>query len=163
MEARLSLETRRVRFEEVSEVLRLIRRAVEQGCRDHYDGRQRRAVALGYASNLYVESLGSLETVVIEHQRRVVGMAQLDPGRDRLCALFVDADVQQCGVGRALLAEIERRALRRGSSRLHGAMSLNAVPFYLQAGFLPCAGPQHLVAAGVELPVVRMEKILRRG
>ncbi|MES1204466.1 MAG: hypothetical protein ABUS79_00890, partial [Pseudomonadota bacterium] len=50
-----ALRTRAVRFEEVPEVLRLIQRAVEAGCRDHYDARQRRAVTASYAAALFVE------------------------------------------------------------------------------------------------------------
>jgi hypothetical protein len=61
-----------------------------------------------------------------------------------------------------LLSEVERRALRRGATRLHGAMSLNAVPFYSRAGFRPCDGPEQLLASGVWVPVLRMEKKLIR-
>ena len=52
-----SLEIRAIRFEDVPEVLRLIHRAVERGCRHHYDPAQRGAVTVSYAQNLFVESL----------------------------------------------------------------------------------------------------------
>jgi hypothetical protein len=60
-----------------------------------------------------------------------------------------------------LLSEVEERASRRGATHLHGAMSLNAVPFYRRGGFRPCDGPERLLAAGVWVPVLRMEKLLR--
>ena len=76
----------------------------------------------------------------------------------RLRALFVDGDWQGRGLGRALMAEIEARAVRHGCVRLHGAMSLNAVPFYAAAGFRACHGPQRLITAHTLVPIVRMEK-----
>jgi len=170
-----SLELRAIRFEEVAATLALIRRAVERGCREHYDATERAAVFASYAHNLFVEALGPFDTIAAFDRERepdgdrdrdrdrpaLIGFAQLDPTDARLRALFVDGDLQQRGVGSALLAEIERRALQRGLTRLHGAMSLNAVPFYLRAGFRPRPGPERLVAAGVPVPVLRMEKDLR--
>jgi GNAT superfamily N-acetyltransferase len=156
------LSTRLVRFEDVPEILRLIRRAIEQGCRSHYDRRQREVVYASYAGNLFVEALGPLVTVVADGAGGPIAVAQLDPSAGRLRALFVDAGSQQRGLGRALLADVEARALGRGCRRLHGAMSLNAVRFYRAAGFLPCAGPETLTSAtGVPIPIVRMEKALR--
>jgi GNAT superfamily N-acetyltransferase len=152
---------RRARFEEVPEILRLIRRAVEHGCRQHYRPNQRREVLWSYVRSLFVDVLGPCETVVAELDARLVGVAQLDVAGGRLRALFVDAPLQMQGVGRALLADIEQRAAARGNTRVHGAMSLNAVPFYTRAGFRPCAGPDRLAAADVAVPIVRMEKWLR--
>jgi GNAT superfamily N-acetyltransferase len=155
-----ALTMRRLRFEDVAGVLRLIRRAVEYGCRAHYDRAQRAAVYASYASHLFIEALGPCETLIAEANDRPVGIAQVDPREDRLRALFVDAANQSRGIGRALLAEMESRARRRGAVRLHGAMSLNAVRFYLGAGFVPCDGPGWLGSARVSVPVLRMQKYL---
>lgn len=155
---------RAVRFEDVPEVLRLVRRAVEHGCHRHYNREQRHAVYASYASTLFVESLGRFETIVYERATTrggiLLGAAQLDPSDGRLRALFVDAARQGEGLGRALLAEVERRARGHGAVRLHGAMSLNAVSFYLQAGFRPCGGQRRLGSSRVAIPVLRMEKDL---
>ncbi len=157
----LSVEVRAIRFEDVSPIVDLIRRAMERGCRDHYDPAQRAAVFASYAHNLFVEALGPFETVAALQAGRPIGFAQLDPSSARLRALFVDGEFQQRGIGSALLSEVERRALRRGAARLHGAMSLNAIPFYLRAGFQPCPGPERLIASGISVPVLRMDKTLR--
>ena len=158
-----SLRLRSARFEDVPEILRLIRRAVEHACREHYAPAQRREVCASYERNLFVEVIGPCETIVAERDGLLAGVAQLDLAAGRLRALFVDADLQRRGVGRALLAKVEERATRRGCARLHGAMSLNAVPFYVKAGFRPCPGPERLAATEVDVavPVVRMEKRLR--
>jgi putative acetyltransferase len=153
---------RPARFEDVAEILRLVTRSVAFGCRAHYDAEQRSAVCVTYARGLFVETLGSFETVVAELEGRLVGFAQVDPAEERLRALFVDADLQRRGVGRTLLAHVEARAARRGCKRLHGAMSLNAVPFYASEGFRACDGAPRLMASegGVVIPVVRMDKRL---
>jgi N-acetylglutamate synthase-like GNAT family acetyltransferase len=157
-----SFTTRAARFEDVPELLRIIGRAVEHGCLRHYDANQRRAVYLNYAQFLFVEAQGRSELVAAEVDGRLMGVAQLDPVGGRLMALFVDGDYQGSGLGRALLADVERRAAARRLPRLHGAMALNAVRFYAAAGFRPYAGPMWLAASSVPVPVVPMEKSLRR-
>jgi GNAT superfamily N-acetyltransferase len=156
-----ALTVRPVRFDEVSELLRLIRRAIERGCRDDYDPAQRASIFTGYARTLFVEVLGPFDTLAAEQRGRLVGIAQLDATSDRLRALFVDGDLQGHGLGQALLRAVERRARQRGCARLHGAMALNAVSFYSRAGFRPVAGPENLGSAGIPVPVVRMVKDLR--
>jgi putative acetyltransferase len=156
------LLVRRARFEDVPEILRLIARAVEHGCRDHYGPAQRRAVYVTYARSLYVDVLDWFDTLAAERDGDLVAVAQLDPGGERLRALFVDAPLQKQGVGRALLAHVVDRATVRGCSRIQGAMSSNAVPFYSRAGFRPCRGADRLIIGGVHVPVSPMEKLLPR-
>jgi putative acetyltransferase len=156
-----TLSVRATRFEEVSAVLRLIESAIGHGCRDHYDAAQRRAVYLGYASNLFVDALGPFETLAADMGGRLAAVAQLDLAAGTLRALFVNAALQGQGIGCALLAAAEARARAAKCSRLRGAMSLNAVRFYARAGFVPCGGPEPLQSAGVRVPVLWMEKSLR--
>ena len=154
------MSMRRGRFEDVPGILRLIERALEHGCRDDYDERQRRAVYLGYASTLFIDAVGPFETLVAEIGGRLVGAAQLDPRTGLLRALFADAGFQGQGVGRALLAAIESRARAAHCERLCGAMSLNAVEFYRRAGFRARGGPERLRGAVTWVPVLWMEKPL---
>src|SRR5664279_4977455 len=154
------MSIRLARFEDVSGILRLIERALEHGCRDVYDQRQRRSVYLGYASSLFIEALGPFETLVAEISGRLVGATQIDPRTGLLRALFVDAGFQGQGVGHALLAAIESRARAAHCERLCGAMSLNAVGFYQRAGFRAQGGPEGHRGAPTWVPVLRMEKLL---
>jgi putative acetyltransferase len=156
-----ALSVRDARFEDVPGILRLIEEAIEQGCRDHYDAAQRRAVFVGYASNLFVDAVGPYETLAAELDGQLAAVAQIDVARGGLRGLFVAGAFQGQGLGRALLAIVEERARVAGCSELGGAMSLNAVPFYTQAGFGSAAGPERLLTAGVRVPIVRMKKQLR--
>lgn len=151
---------RRARFEDVAGILRLIERAIEHGCRKHYDERQRRSVYLGYASSLFLEALGPYLTLVLEIEGRLAGTAQVDPASGLLRALFVDAGLQGRGMGRSLLASVEERVRAAGSRRLFGAMSLNAVSFYRGAGFRPCDGPERVRGLLAWVPVMWMAKPL---
>jgi GNAT superfamily N-acetyltransferase len=154
------LSVRRARFEDGAALLRLIEGALEAGCRAHYSPPQRRAVFLTYAESLFVDLISGVDTMVAEGPGGLVGLAQLDPGPARLRALFVAATEQGHGLGRALLACTERLARARGLTRLHGAMSLNAVPFYARCGYQPCGGTDRLIRSGVVVPVTAMEKPL---
>ena len=156
-----TLAVRAARFEDVSAILRLIEGAIEHGCREHYSSRQRQAVYLGYASQLFADAVGPFQTLVAEIGEQLVAAAQLDVANGALRALFVDAALQGQGIGYGLLAAVEARARAAGCARLRGAMSLNAVPFYAHAGFLPCGGPARLLSAGLRVPVTWMEKSLR--
>jgi N-acetylglutamate synthase-like GNAT family acetyltransferase len=156
--ARLCL--RRARFEDVSAVLRLIEGAVEHGCRDHYGPAQRRAVYLTYAESLFVDVIQPFDTIVAERDQRILGAAQLDPRAGRLRALFVTAGLQGRGLGRMLLAAVERLGRAHGLRTLEGAMSMNAVGFYRRAGFEARRGPEHMIRNGTVVPIVNMEKVL---
>jgi GNAT superfamily N-acetyltransferase len=154
------VSTRTARFEDVPGILRLIDRAIEHGCCNHYDERQRRSVYLGYASSLFIEALGPFETLVCERDHRLVGAAQIDLRGCLLRALFVDAELQGQGIGRALLSVVESHARAAGCPQLGGAMSLNAVSFYRRAGFRVQVGPQKIHGAYAPVPVQWMVKTL---
>ncbi len=148
---------RRARFEDVPDILRMIESAIDRGCERHYAPAQRRAVFLGYAQSLFFEVMLPFETVVAETAGQIVGMAQVDPRDGRLRALFVAGGQQGHGHGRRLLRWAVDLARERGLPRLHGAMSLNAVPFYARAGFLPCPGNRLISHNGQPVPVQPME------
>ena len=156
----LPVSIRSARFEDVSGILRLIERAIEHGCRAHYDERQRRSVYVGYASSFFIEALGPFKTSVAEIDERLIGAAQIDPRVGLLRALFVDPAFQQRGVGGALLAAVESRARAARCERIFGAMSLNAVPFYRRAGFRAQGAPELLRGPEISVPVLWMEKPL---
>lgn len=143
-------------------MLRLIEGAIEQGCRQHYDPAQRRAVFLAYAQSLFVEVVHAFDTVVAEATGTMMGVAQFDPEEGRLRALFVAASAQGHGHGDALLDAVLSRARAAGLRRIHGAMSLNAVPFYARHGFRNGEGRARLQHGAVIVPVQPMEKDLMR-
>jgi GNAT superfamily N-acetyltransferase len=155
------LELRPIEREEVASIMELIERAIERGYREHYDSAQRHAVFLTCSQELFSETTGLFESIVVARNDAPVGFAQFDRTTGRLRALFVDGAVQHIGIGTLLITEIEGRVRLAGGKRLYGAMSLNAVAFYTLAGFRSLSGPERHTCAGVLVPLVRMEKLFR--
>ncbi len=87
-------------------------------------------------------------------QDTIVGTASLD---DRVVrTVFVDPKLQGLGIGRALMAEVERVAVERGVAVLAVPSSVTAQSFYAKLGFSPLRDSYH----GEERTIV-MERPLR--
>jgi GNAT superfamily N-acetyltransferase len=71
----------------------------------------------------------------------IVGTASLDGTVVR--TVFIDPVWQGRGVGRALMAEVERRAVERGVAVLAVPSSVTAEPFYAKLGFSPVRDSYH--------------------
>lgn len=78
---------------------------------------------------------------VAEVDQAVVGTASLDGRVVR--SVFIDPAHQGRGIGRALMAEIERAATARGVTALAVPSSVTAEPFYAKLGFHPLRDSYH--------------------
>ena len=154
------LSARAAHILDVPRLLQLVNRSVAFGCRDHYTAPQRHAVYLTYASHLFVDVSSDMETWLLASERLPVAVAQVDPTRGRLRALFIAPDWQGQGVGRLMLAGMERVARKHGISELHGSMAMNAIGFYAHAGFATVGSPELTPMFGVGVRVQVMRKKL---
>jgi GNAT superfamily N-acetyltransferase len=97
--------------------------------------------------------MGKRKVFIATSGQRIVGTASLD-GRV-VHAVFVASDVQRRGVGRLLMAEIERMARGAGMEMLVVRSSVTAVPFYARLGFKAVRdhyyGEEHTII--MELPL----------
>ena len=96
--------------------------------------------------------------VVAEDAGRLAGFAELE-ANGHIDRVYVSADYQGQGVGRALLAEVVAEARRLGLVRLLVEASITARPFFESQGFAVLA-PQVVVCRGVEFVNYRMERML---
>ena len=96
--------------------------------------------------------------VVAEDAGRLAGFAELE-ANGHIDRVYVSADYQGQGVGRALLAEVVAEARRLGLVRLLVEASITARPFFESQGFAMLA-PQVVVRRGVEFVNYRMERML---
>lgn len=79
--------------------------------------------------------------LVAVDQDSIVGTASLD---DRVVrTVFVDPRYQGRGIGRALMAEIERAAVEKGITVLAVPSSVTAEPFYAKLGFTTVRDSYH--------------------
>jgi GNAT superfamily N-acetyltransferase len=86
-----------------------------------------------FSPTTVLDMMGRRKVFVATSGQRIVGTASLD-GRV-VHAVFVAPDVQRRGVGRLLMAEVERTARSAGMVTLVVQSSVTAVPFYARLGF----------------------------
>jgi GNAT superfamily N-acetyltransferase len=84
----------------------------------------------------------------------IFGTASLD-GRV-VSTVFIKPEFQSCGIGRALMAQVERVAIEKGVAVLAVPSSVTAEPFYAKLGFNAVRDSHH----GEERTIV-MERPLR--
>ncbi len=75
---------------------------------------------------------------VAEDEGQIVGVLRCRPAR--LQSLFVRQDHHRQGIGRNLVDRCEQECARRGSSVIHLAATLYAIPFYESVGYKKSTG-----------------------
>ena len=86
-----------------------------------------------FSPSAVLQLIGKRTVFVATIGSRVVGTASLDGSVVR--TVFVAPDVQGRGIGKLLMAEIERTARERNIPRLAVPSSLTAETFYVRLGF----------------------------
>nr|WP_293706765.1 GNAT family N-acetyltransferase [Stenotrophomonas sp. UBA7606] len=86
----------------------------------------------------------------------LLGYGVIDLTGNEVDALFVDPDRSGQGIGRMLLERVE--ALSDPQRGLHLSASLNAVPFYLRAGFSADGEALYPHPSGIALACMQMHK-----
>ena len=98
--------------------------------------------------------------LIAEWGGAAVGIGALVVADHELLACYVVPGAARQGVGRAIVAEIERRARQAGLDHLDVTASLNAEAFYAALGY-SADGPTDLeIAPGVRMRAVSMRKML---
>ncbi|WP_245958612.1 GNAT family N-acetyltransferase [Microbacterium bovistercoris] len=97
-------------------------------------------------------------TVVAVVDGRVAGFSDVSASGD-IDMLFVSPAFARRGVARALMAELESRAMDAGAAGLSADVSITARPFFERVGFAVEA-EQHPVIEGIELTNFRMARPL---
>lgn len=95
-----------------------------------------------------------------QEQVALLGYAIVDVATGEVDAVFVDPHAGGRGIGKTMLAALERMALAHGHTRLYLSASLNAVPFYQEAGFVVLRNAAYPHPCGIALACVEMEKPL---
>lgn len=104
------------------------------------------------------DRLASRFSVVADKNGQIVGFGDLE-GDGHLDHLYVHADHQGCGVGRALLLVLEAEARQQGHPRVFTEASITARPFFERQGYRVLQ-EQEVVFRGVSFVNYRMEKPL---
>jgi GNAT superfamily N-acetyltransferase len=86
----------------------------------------------------------------------IVGFAEFEANGHIDC-FYVHHEFQGCGVGSALMAEIEQEVMSKSLSRIYAEVSITAKPFFEQKGF-KVVTQQSVTIRGVKLTNYIMEK-----
>ena len=129
----------------------------------HYGAAQLAAWRGDRSAVSYALPIANDAIVVAVDAESVVGFGQLDVGQAVVEAVYVLPGHARLGIGRQLLATLERRAAGAGHTRLTLDASLNAQAFYEACGYRPVEHCAHELRPGVFLPCVRMAKPIRRS
>jgi putative acetyltransferase len=95
---------------------------------------------------------------VAEHRSKIIGFGSVIPSRNELRAIYVDGDWARCGVGAALLKQLELVARHVGCKYLELESSLNALEFYSVHGFIELARATHGVSDAYDMACISMRK-----
>ena len=108
--------------------------------------------------DLLERELAGQHVVVADDGGAVLGIAALVEREIR--RVYVRADVQRSGVGRAMIDALEREAARRGHEEVHLTAGAAAAAFYERLGY-DRLGADEFVDGEARVPFVHMRKRLR--
>lgn len=134
--------------------------AVRISCATHYAAEQITVWTASPVPDSYAAMLAAGGGIVAMQNETIAGYAMLDADKQEVDAVFVDPAHAGLGIGKRLLAALEQLARGRGIARLRLSASLNAVPFYRAAGFIPLREEAYAHPSGISLDSVAMEKDL---
>jgi putative acetyltransferase len=106
-------------------------------------------------------TVGGETYLLAERAGRLVGYAALRAGE--VTAVFVLPSAARDGVGRLLLARVERTARRRGVRALKALAATGAVGFYARCGYHPAGAAKVPLPGGAALEAVVVRKRLSPG
>jgi putative acetyltransferase len=101
--------------------------------------------------------------LVAEDAGGIVGIAALSLPSAELTACYVSPEASGKGVGTALLAALETRAVAAGLTALETRSSLTAEPFYGARGWQVVERGEHVLSPGIAMAAVTMRKELGPG
>ncbi|OKO80233.1 acetyltransferase [Bradyrhizobium sp. NAS80.1] len=119
--------------DDAADISAVILRALRETNVKDYTGEIIERVARSFSPDAVLQLIGQRTVFVATVGSRLVGTASLDGSVVR--TVFVAPDVQAHGIGKLLMAEIERTARERNIPSLTVPSSVTAEAFYARLGF----------------------------
>jgi putative acetyltransferase len=149
---------RRATSVDAQEIYHLHIDSIRMICAADYTPEQIKAWADPKQPQDYIDAMANGEIIfVAEESDRLSGFASLFGSEVR--AVYVSPAAVRKGVGAALLAAVESKAIDAGLKTLDLRSSLTAVPFYVSQGYVRGNCDVHRMS-GVDIPCIRMSKQL---
>ena len=151
---------RRATAEDAVSILRVHMASIRGLACGEYSAEQVEAWCGDRQPGSYLGPLAEQFVVLAEVQGEVAGFAQLSVARASVEAVYVHPGFARQGIGTQLLRALEAQARACGVRELALQASLNAVPFYAAAGYVPGLAGRHVVGGGVAIPCQGMSRAL---
>ena len=147
--------------------------SIRQLCSSHYTSEEIRDWIGRQKIERYCQLIARDDdfVVAVDSKEQVVAFGHLGQCTDHckfssevnfeVFGFYVSPAVKRQGVGRKLMAELERRAVEQGCVKLGVFGTLNATPFYEACGFVVTKGSHCHCYGGVELKCQVLEKDMR--
>lgn len=116
-------------------ISRIHRNSIRTLCRNHYTADEIAAWSARPSPEKYLSAIESGDALVALEGEQTLGFCLFDREPAAIRVLYVAPEAARRGAGTVLLAEAERRLVRHGARELQVLSTLNAVPFYVAAGF----------------------------
>jgi putative acetyltransferase len=107
---------------------------------------------------IYEALMETSEVFAAVENGTLVGFGVCAPRESLINATYVAPSATRRGIGRGLMAAMERCLVGAGVSEARLNATLNAVPFYEALGYTPAGRTTNRLPSGVELPCVAMAK-----
>jgi len=154
------IHTRRATKQDIASFKTVVINSVLELCKDFYTSTELQSLLAQYpGKELYEKWLQERVLVVAEDGDQLVGFAQYFPPNSSIEAVHVLPSHIKKGVGKMLMAELEEIAKKQGAKIIILDSSLNAVGFYDRCGYTKKQNAVFKCNDGVDLRVVRYEKI----
>jgi GNAT superfamily N-acetyltransferase len=156
------MQIRKATIEDASVSFAIRREAIRAQCHGHYPLQDLEIWTAGEMSETFAKRVADLFHVAVV-DGRVVGTGMIDLATGKIDAVFVAPEYMRRGIGRALMAYLERLATAAERQEIHLDATLNAAPFYRAMGFEGSDTAVYESSLGVSLVCVPMTKHLRAG
>jgi GNAT superfamily N-acetyltransferase len=159
---------RRIGLDDHADVRYLHVQSMRAQCGDALSDAELAAFLAFVDSPDYSDVLRAEEVHGAYFEDRLVGtaswLANSDDGRTaRIASVFVHPMFTRLGVGRHLLAEVERRARQSGFDQLGASVTINAVPFFEHQGYAEASRGVKAFGPACWLPVAFLRKRIVAG
>lgn len=155
----MNLSIRRAQVADAQALLDLRKAAILGGCVDFYPHEVLLAFTAVEVNPAFLAML-SAHFYVAEREGGMVGCGMIDLQSGQIDGIFVHPDVGGRGVGRAMMAHLEKLARDAGLRTMTLDSTLNAAPFYRHLGFTGERESVYVTKRGLRLACVPMVKAL---
>ncbi len=155
-----TIAIRKARQQDKSSLCAIHRRAVSEISGNYYTPKEIRQWLNSLKPESYEKNIEDHEFIIAEYRGGVIGFGHMDIANSLVAGIYVSPDYIRRGIGTMLLQRLEHKAGLSGLRALQLCSSLNALPFYEQAGYKAYLHMRRQLPDGTEIPCIYMIKKL---